>query len=108
MYETFNMINEHNVTDTLKILLTALLITDVENKIFESPETLRNFFDRTRLRIEKGQSLNDESLLNLNRQIIIFAKDIIEKLDEEESIESIVRSQNQDDPYQKLHTYICS
>ncbi|MDR1086768.1 MAG: hypothetical protein LBL16_00715 [Endomicrobium sp.] len=102
------MINEHNVTDTLKILLTALLITDVENKIFESPETLRNFFDRTRLRIEKGQSLNDESLLNLNRQIIIFAKDIIEKLDEEESIESIVRSQNQDDPYQKLHTYICS
>jgi hypothetical protein len=104
--ETFNMINEHDVIDTLKILLTALFITDVENKIFESPETLKNFFDQTRLRIEKDQSLNSESLLNLNKQIVLFAKDIIEKLDEEESIDPIVHSHNQDNPYQKLHTYI--
>jgi hypothetical protein len=45
------MTKEHDLIDTLKILLTALLITDVENKFFKSTETLRNVFDQTRKRL---------------------------------------------------------
>ncbi|MDR2458215.1 MAG: hypothetical protein LBD41_07050, partial [Clostridiales Family XIII bacterium] len=103
--EIFNM-NEYDIRKALIILLTTLLITDTENKIFKSSATLKTFFEQAKTALEEYTPLNDTAVLSLKNQMIVFTKDIIEKFDEDENINSIIRTSNSTNPYNNLYIYI--
>jgi hypothetical protein len=103
--EVFNT-SEYDIKKSLSILLTALLVRDTENKIFKSPKALRIFFKKAKTILKENADLNDTTLLNLKKQMIVFTKDIIEKFDDEENIDSAIHTSNSTNPYRNLYIYI--